>query len=122
MTDDLNIDMVDDPVLNMTIMQARVDELQEKCDEQEFYITALQDSHRIELMNRLLPYYLSTGSGEKSAIKKARRVSDEVVNVLAEQMNAKAAEYRKLIEERRAKDEEKRALIEATDEDETTEN
>ena len=108
-----------DPVLDMTIMQNRIDELQEQVDEQEYFITALQDNHRITLMNHLLPYTLPNFRQTGDAVKEAREIADETVTLMAEAMNAKAAEYRKRVEAQREEAKAQRVVIEN---DETTEN
>ena len=111
-----------DPVLDMTIMQQRIDELKARNDELEFAMSAWQDRERIDLMNHLLPAFLMTSQGTKSAIKKARGVADECISQMIEEFNAKAEKYRELIEAQRVEEDEKRALIEDTDDGEATEN
>jgi len=122
MTDHPKIEAVEtDPVLDMTIMQNRIDELQKQVDEQEYFIAALQDSHRIALMNHLMPYYLKTcrnePSMEKVAFGKARKTAGLVVDTMAEEMNAKAAAYRNKIEEQREQRKKDNIVIEFDDND-----
>ena len=106
-----------DPVLDMMMMQNQIDELQEKCDEQEYFITALQDSHRLELMNHLLPHYLSPCKSPQTAIAEARKTADETINVMAEEMNKKAAEYRELVEKQRQEAKDRQVMLASTDEE-----
>jgi len=115
LSNELTPEETTDPVLDMTMMQHRIDELQEKVDELEYGNMALQDHHRVDLMSHLLPPLLAQGMGRKSAIKEAISVADECIGIMTEGINKKAAEYRKLIEEQRTEREDKRALIELTE-------